>query len=239
MDKETQNEKVVETNFKPYCVTMVGMPGCGKSTWVDYFKKRASNVQVLSMDNVLGSILANSSFITGVRHVSVLANERVVTHANGIESRINIDDSDISSTIGYNQPIGYANAFSEYKYELDSALSALALGLRVSNKKNPIVIDSTNLTKRKRALIREVYFPKDMYQHIAVVFKDTTWEQVIAKNTKRQEQNRGIPIGVLEGMYAVYTEEAIGFWETEEAQEYTDIVFPTFQVRMEEDTIFD
>lgn len=222
-------------NTKPVCITLVGMPGCGKSTWVDGFRQTNGLVDVVSFDECLNYLL---------RNLNRGYDDWDETPHRSIEQRIRANIEDMA----------YAEVFDRFKDLADIRIHAISIGLTLGARRiirygsiiggddgpipnTNVIVDATNLSVSKRRHIQATFSP-EVYDHHAVFFPCTSLNDVLNANIERQNIRRNLPVDVLEGMYRIYEREASNMYENE-SHLYKSIMIPKFQNRLEFGRIYD
>lgn len=209
---------------KEDCITLIGMPGCGKSTWVESYEDFFS-VELISMDRELTRI----------------------SRRHGVQMGADVDHPAYFPVLQIPPnlaPSTYQTSFDTYKHLADIAVHAKIVGQRMlslkgETDKSTVVVDSTNLSRAKRAAIRDM-LPSTHWDHYAVFFPCESFEEVLAVNEERQSRNKGILPDVLQDMYNLYLEESADFMTSKEAKGlYKEVWVPSFQAILHHGKVYD
>lgn len=209
---------------KEDCITLIGMPGWGKSTWVDSYEDLFT-VDLISMDRELTIISRSHGSrreYEGIDEVVQRARDRA----------------------GAPTTSSYQTDFDTYKDLANIAVHAKMVGQRMCSLKGEtdkatLIVDSTNLSKAKRELIRTT-LPNTHWDHYAVFFPCESFEAVLAANEERQTRNKGILPDILKDMYDLYLAESADFMTSKEAKEqYKEVWVPSFQTILHHGKIYD
>jgi len=204
--RRKENEMTTDNKAKEDCITLIGMPGCGKSSWVKGYNQNFS-IDIMSIDKAVAYLSSNENSFD-------------------VEPMLNRTRNTIGAT-------NYQENFNTHKDNANVYLHGKMVGWHIHKHKEPtnnetVVIDSTNLTKAKRAFIRES-FPSTYWDHYAVFFPCESFEKVLQINSERETRGRSIMPDILKDMYEVYETEAKDFVTSEEAKLYKKVWVPEFQ----------
>lgn len=185
---------------RPKCFTLIGMPGVGKTSWVEGYSREGDAV-VIGIDRSI---------------------ERISWRLNS--SGPATEFTTLSEIISHSR--SYSEMFSLLKYNADLHSHAMTISLKGTNQ--DVIIDSTNITLLKRKRIREDFFPKSEYDHYAVFFGSPSWDEIVAINNERRASLRDISTDVLAKMHEVFKAETENFLNSEEVKEYVEVLIPSF-----------
>ena len=211
-------EKAEQSQITPICVTLIGLPGLGKSSWAQSFRNAGLDHQIISFDDLIRVFSPENMISMGVPEMDI--------PSFGSSGRIALPrrDAPVRGT-------SYQDSFSRNKVLADTGAHALAFSSRISNYQalpHNIIVDSTNVTRVKRRYIRDFFSP-DVFDHYAVFFPCPSWEALCEINNERVARNRSISPEVLKIMYDTYIKEASDFPFSEEAKLYKEVMIPNFQ----------
>jgi hypothetical protein len=212
-------EKAEQSQVTPVCITLIGLPGLGKSTWAHSFRPLGLDNQVISFDDLLPRNFGGDSLVENTYE--------------GIPIGGILFDGESRRTNGSYQSgvASYQDSFNRNKVTADMKAHSAAFSARVTNcQRLPcnVIVDSTNITKVKRKYIRS-FFPSTVFEHYAVFFPCISWEALCEINNERMARNRSISPEVLKIMYDTYINESSDFPSSVEAKLYKEVMVPNFQ----------